>query len=118
MRGGGGGAGEAKYLVPRLVRGLEIMVKRLVMGATVNRVGGLQCVITCLSWHPTLAIASLAKDLTSNSKFMLYRKLKTLCCKQNGGFQDQGEKFCSLVCKCCIFSTQTVFYCEEGQALK
>ena len=36
-RGGGG----AKYLGPGLVRGLEILVKCLVMGATIERVWGL-----------------------------------------------------------------------------
>ena len=38
--GGGGGAGGAKYLEPGLVRGPEILMKRLVMGATVKRVEG------------------------------------------------------------------------------
>ena len=35
--GGGGGAGGAKYLGPGLVSGPDILVKRLVMGATVLR---------------------------------------------------------------------------------
>ena len=38
-KGGGGGRG-GKIPGPGLVRGLEIVVKRLVMGATVKRVGG------------------------------------------------------------------------------
>ena len=36
----GGGARGAKYLGPGLVRGPEVLVKRLVIGATVKRVGG------------------------------------------------------------------------------
>ena len=39
-RGGGGAGGGAKYLGPGLVRGPEILVKCLVMGATVKMVGG------------------------------------------------------------------------------
>ena len=35
----GGGRGGAKYLGPGLVGGTEILVKRLVMGATVKMVG-------------------------------------------------------------------------------
>ena len=34
------GGGRAKYLEPGLVRGAEILIKRLVMGATVKRVEG------------------------------------------------------------------------------
>ena len=41
---GGGGAGGAKYLGLGLVSGTKILVKRLVMGATVKMV---ICVITC-----------------------------------------------------------------------
>ena len=45
-RGGGGGRGRTKYLGSGLVKKLgmvregKILVKRLVMGATVKRVGG------------------------------------------------------------------------------
>ena len=38
--GGEQGGGGAKYLGPGLVRGRGILVKRLVMGATVKKVGG------------------------------------------------------------------------------
>ena len=36
----GVGAGEAKYQGPDWLGGPEILIKRLVMGATVKRVGG------------------------------------------------------------------------------
>ena len=36
----GGGGGDAKYLGPGLVGGGQILVKRLVIGATVKRTGG------------------------------------------------------------------------------
>ena len=47
----------AKYLG---LGGSEILVKRLVVGATVKSAGGLQCVVTWLSWSLTLAFATLA----------------------------------------------------------
>ena len=54
-----GEQGGKKNLGPELVRGPKISLKRLVMGATVKRVGGLQCVITRLSWSLTLTLTSL-----------------------------------------------------------
>ena len=56
-RGGGGGRGEIPEA--RTGYGPEILVKCLVMAATVKRVGDSQSVITCFSWGPTLVLASL-----------------------------------------------------------
>ena len=54
---GGQGGGQNTW-GPDWLGGPEILVKRLVMGATFKMVGSPLCVITCLSWGPTLALAS------------------------------------------------------------
>ena len=55
--------------------GGEILMKHPVTGATVKRVGGPQCVITCLSCGPTLALASLG----SYSLLQVVNRLVATC---------------------------------------